>query len=254
VVGGGQAGHQVVEVAGALGVDPHQRGLHRLEPHGRGEDHPGQAHPAGGGVEQIGAARDDPDPAVGRQQLQGDHVPRERARDVVVLAVDVGADRPADGDVARAGGDRHEPAERQQQAHQRVQGDARVAEHGAALDVDGVDAVQARHVEHGPARVLRGVAVRPAQAPGDAAAGPAVPDGGDRLRVAARADQTGGGGGGAAPSGDGNGVGRHGGDRIVTMCLIRSETSASSPEWVINGMSLNNAGVLPDFRCSGREQ
>ena len=203
VVGGRQPGHQVVEVRRPLGVDRHQRGLDRLEPDRRGEDHAGQAHAAGGGVEQGRAGDHRADLAVGGEQFEGQHVPREGARDVVVLAVDVGADRPADRDVAGAGGDRHEPAERQQHLHQPVQGDARVAQHGAAGGVDRVDTVQARHVEHGPARVLRRVPVRPSQAPGDAAAGPAVPDGCRGLLVRPRADQPGRGGSGAAPTGDG---------------------------------------------------
>ncbi len=213
VVAGDQACQQVVEVPRALGVDRHQRGFHRLEPDRRRQDHTGQAHAAGGRVEQGGAAADHADVAVGGEELQRQHVPGEGARDVVVLAVDVGPDRAADGDMAGAGRHRYEPAERQQHLHQSVQGDPRVAQHGAAGDVDGVDSVQARHVEHGAARVLRRVPVRPSQAPRDAPAGPPAPDGGRGLLVRPWTDQTGGGGSGAAPSRDGGGLGRHVGDR-----------------------------------------
>lgn len=221
VVGGGQPGHQVVQVAGPLGVDRHQCRFDRLEPQRRGEDHAGQPHAPRRRVEQGRARGDGADPAVGGEQLQREHVPREGPRHVVVLAVDVRADRPADRHIAGAGRHRHEPAERQQHLHQPVQGDARVAQHGAARDVDGVHAVQGRHVEHGAPGVLRRVPVRPAEPPGDAAPGPAVPDGDGRLLVRPRPDEERRGGRRAAPAGDGapvgvgNGVGRHGGDRIA---------------------------------------
>ena len=122
---------------------------------------------------------------------------------MVVLAVDVGADRPADRDVPGAGRHRYEPAERQQHLHQAVQADARVADDDARLGVDGADAVEAGHVEDRAARVLRGVPVRPAEAAGDRAARPARPHRGGRLLVAAGAQQPGGGGGGAAPAAHG---------------------------------------------------
>lgn len=228
VVAGGQPGHQVVEVRGAFGVHAHQGRLHRLQLQGRGEDHPGQSHAAGRGVEQVGAGAHGLHGAVGGEQLHRQHVAGEGAGAVVVLAVDVRADRAADRDVAGAGGHRHEPAERQQDLHQPVQGDPGAAQHGAAVGVDRVHAVQAGHVEHGTARVLRGVAVRPSQPPRDAAARPARADGGHGLLVRPRADQTGDGGGGAAPPGDGSGLGRHVGDRIADLRAISRETYRST--------------------------
>lgn len=217
VVGVGEAGHQVVEVARAFGVDAHQRGLDRQQPDRRGEDHPGQAHAARRRLEQRRARHHRTDLPVGGEQFQGQHMAGEGTGDVVVLAVDVGADRPADGHIAGAGRDRHEPAERQQHLHQPVQGDARVAQHGAAVGVDRVHPVQARHVEHGTARVLRRVPVGPSQPSRDAPARAALPDREGGLLVRPRADQPGGGGSGAAPPRDGNGVGRHDGDRIAPM-------------------------------------
>lgn len=224
VVGGRQPGHQVVQVPCPFGVHRHQRRLDRLELDRRGQDHTGQAHAAGGRVEQGRAAAHRADLPVGGEEFEGQDVPGEATADVVVLAVDVGADRPADRDIARAGRHRHEPAQRQQYPHQPVQGDARVAQHDAGGGVDHVDAVQGRHVEHRPAGVLRGVPVSPSQAPGDASAGPAAPDGGRGLLVAPWADQAGRGGCRAAPSRDGNGLGRHAGDRIVLKWAIDSQT------------------------------
>ncbi|GGT30858.1 hypothetical protein GCM10010254_59300 [Streptomyces chromofuscus] len=223
VIGGRDAGHQVVEVVGALGVDQHPGRLDRLEPQRRRQDDAGEAHAARRRVEQRRVLADGLDAAVGGEEFQGRYVAAEGARDVVVLSVDVRTDRAADRDVPRTGRHGHEPAEGQQYLHQPVQGDARVAQDGPAGDVDRVDPVQARHVQHRPAGVLRRVPVRPSQAPRDAAASPAVPDGRHGLLVGARADQPGGGGGGAAPPregcergagrGVGDGVGRHGGDR-----------------------------------------
>lgn len=93
---------------------------------------------------------------------------------MVVLAMDVGADRAAHRDVAGPRGHRHEPAERQEHLHQPVQAHARVAHDEARLRVDGTDPVQRGHVEYGAARVLRRVAVRPPEPAGDAAARPHV--------------------------------------------------------------------------------
>lgn len=213
VVGGRQACHEVVEIPRAFRVDGHQRGLHRLELERGRQDHAGQAHAAGGRVEQRRASSDGTDLAVSGEEFQRQDVTGERARHVVVLAVDVGPDGAADRHIAGAGRHRNEPAEREQHLHQPVQGDTRVAGHGAAVGVDRVDAVQAGHVEHRAPGVLRRVPVRPPQAPRDASASPAAPDGGRRLLVRPGADQAGCGGGGAAPSRDGDGVGRHVGDR-----------------------------------------
>ena len=57
----------------------------------------------------------------------------------MALAVDVGRERAADGDVARARCHRHEVAEREHDPHQRVETGAGVEPHEAALEVDVVD-------------------------------------------------------------------------------------------------------------------
>ncbi len=112
-----------------------------------------------------------------------------------------------------------------------MQADARVADDLPPRDVDGVDAVEAGHVEDRAARVLGGVAVGAAEAAGDRAARPALPHRPRRLLVAAGPQRAGGGGRGAAPAGErggsgggggrcgvsrfGGGLGSHGRDRIA---------------------------------------
>jgi hypothetical protein len=66
------------------------------------------------------------DPAIRRDQRERPHVVAEAADDVVGLAVDVGADRAADRDLAGAGQHRQPQAVRQGGAHQRVEAHARV--------------------------------------------------------------------------------------------------------------------------------
>ena len=54
---------------------------------------------------------------------------------MVVLAVDVGGDGPADGHVAGAGGHRDEPAPRHEAPHQRVEAHARAHAHPPRVEV-----------------------------------------------------------------------------------------------------------------------
>ena len=81
------------------------------------------------------------DRAVGEQQRQPVHVAAERAVDVVVLAVDVAGDRPADGDEPGAGGDGHEEAAGHDHPQQVVDADP-------GADGDGAGGL----VEHGGRR------------------------------------------------------------------------------------------------------
>ncbi len=96
------AGQGVVEVGGPFGVDPDARRLDRGEPQrGRGHD-PGQAHPAGGGPEQVpafgvvGVALGvEVEPSGRGGQRQRRDVLGEAPVPMVVLAVDVGGDGAA---------------------------------------------------------------------------------------------------------------------------------------------------------------
>ena len=136
----------------------------------RRHDHAGQAHAADGGPEQLGLGavrRQRADLAVGRRQVHRPDVVAEAALGVVVLAVDVGADRAADRDLAGARQHRHPPAERQGGAHQGVQADPAVDDRDARVGVDRGRAGEPGHVQHGAAGVLRRVAVGAAEAAGD---------------------------------------------------------------------------------------
>lgn len=215
-----QSRHQVVQVRRPFRVHRHQGRLYGVELELGREDHPGQAHSARRRPEEFVGGLQRADLAVRRQQVERADMARERARAVMVLAVDVRADRAADRDVPRPGRHRHEPAQRQQDFHQAVQADARLADHHARLGVDRADVVEAGHVQDGAARVLRRVAVRPAQAPCDGPARPAREDRGHRLLVRTRADQPGGRRGGAAPAGHGGGGVAAGMGATVTVVLF----------------------------------
>lgn len=139
----------------------------------------------------------------------------EGSRGPVVPAVDVGADGAADGDMAGRRGHRDEPAEREQRPQQAAQAHPGVADHRPRDGVDRADPVQRGHVEHGAARVLRGVTMGAPQPPGDHPARSASAHDHRGLLVRARAEPQRGRRGGAAPAGQGHRVDRHDRDRIA---------------------------------------
>ena len=89
---------------------------------------------------------------------------------MVVFAVNVRADRAADGDLAGAGQYRNPQPVGQCGLHQLVEGDAAVNVHDGGFGVDGVDDVQRLHVDYDAAGILCGVTVGAAHATGDDAA------------------------------------------------------------------------------------
>ena len=125
--------HQLVEVGAALRVGPDAAGLDRQQLQGRLGDDAREAEAARGRPELVGSVVGcQAEVLAGRgAQLHGQDVVAEAAVAVVVLAVDVAGDRSADGDVARAGRDRHEPSEGHDQSHQRVEVEAGVDGDGA---------------------------------------------------------------------------------------------------------------------------
>ena len=140
------------------------------------------------------------DRAIRRDQRERPHVVAEAADDVVGLAVDVGADRPADRDLTGARQHRQPQAVREGGAHQGVEADARVDIDEPALGVDCVDLPEAGHDEHGAARVLRGIAVGASEAARDDPAGTRAGDRSDHVLDRAGCDDPGERGRGAAPS------------------------------------------------------
>jgi len=83
---------------------------------------------------------------------------------MMVLPMHVGGDGASDGHEPGAGGDRREPAERDQPAHELVQAGAGSDGHQAAFAVEGSDPAERGHVEHASAGVLGRVAVASAEA------------------------------------------------------------------------------------------
>ena len=104
---------------------------------------------------------------VGVTRVELGHVLAEAAVDVMVLAVDVGGDGPAHRHVAGAGGDGHEPAERDQALHEGLEADAGADGDLSGDEVGAVDGVEPGGVEDHAPGVLGGVAVAASEAAGD---------------------------------------------------------------------------------------
>ncbi|OIQ86447.1 hypothetical protein GALL_317100 [mine drainage metagenome] len=94
----------------------------------------------------------------------------EAAVDVVVLAMDVRGDRPADGHVARPRCHGYEETEGKQQPHELIEARTSLDVHLRPFDVHAENAVARRHVEHDTPGVLSGVAVAPPEPAGEHAA------------------------------------------------------------------------------------
>ena len=155
--------HHGVEVEEAVRVHEHPVRAHREHAKPRRRHDAGEPHAAGGRPEQLGVAcRRDPVHAGGRRHGHGRHVAREAAVCMVVLPVHVGGDRPADRDLARAGGHGQEPALGKRPSHERVEGGARADLH-LAVHVHAADVVEQSGVDDRAARRLGRVAVAPAQ-------------------------------------------------------------------------------------------
>ncbi len=88
---------------------------------------------------------------IGQLHRHPQHVVADRAVDVVVLAVDVGCDRAADRDVARARRDRHEEASGHDQAEQLVETRPGTDRDGARLPVEYGIGCTPEEPEHEPA-------------------------------------------------------------------------------------------------------
>ena len=196
--------HEGVEVGRPRRVDRAAAGLDAQQSDRRLEDDAGQTHPAHGRPEQVRpyVRRELGCRPVGEQQRQPPHVVAERAVDVMVLAVDVAGDRPADGHVSGSGGNRHEVPTRHEDGEQVVEADPG-GDRGRRDDVVDDDVLHpVGEADHHSAAVLRRVAVGPPETPGDAAARREVLD--DRRQpfdVTARPDdQLGEGRGRAAPA------------------------------------------------------
>src|SRR5262249_56075934 len=111
------------------GVPPHPRGFPGLEPERHLRDEAGQPHPSQRGEEELAlpgrAARDEA--AVRHLDDEPlDEIP-ERTDAMMVLAVHVTGDAPADGDELRARRHRREPAAREKDAQDLREGEPRLA-------------------------------------------------------------------------------------------------------------------------------
>ncbi len=166
-----EPGQHDIEPLHAHGLQHDPRRLHPAEPQGHLHDEPGQPHAAHGGEEELtlegGPARDAL--AVGGHQDQTLDELAERAVAVVVLAVDVAGHARPDRHEPGAGGDRREPAARQEYLQDVGEAQPRLAVESPAVAVESQDAIGPRVLDHEPAgrRRQRGVTVRAAQAPRD---------------------------------------------------------------------------------------
>ncbi len=118
-------------------------------------DAAGQAHPAQRGAEQVrvllaGAGDNLPR---GQEQPERPHEVPERTVPVMVLAMHVGGDGPADGDELRAGRGRQEPAPRQEVANDFGQRHAGLTAEPAIGLVESQKQVAGGEVQDAPAGI-----------------------------------------------------------------------------------------------------
>ena len=174
------ASHHVVEVRAPHGVHAHTRRLDRKETERRFDDHSRQAHSTDSGPEHFFGRR-----VRGRQNqllarpvdnTHRDNVTSETTFDVVVLAVNVGRDRPTDGDESSARRDGDEKTGRHDRSQNLVDARASICRHGAAIDIK-FEPVQARHVENCGPTALCCVAVTATEASREHTPGTRVSDG-----------------------------------------------------------------------------
>ena len=158
-----EAREDLFEVLPAPLDDAHPRRLERQERQARGEDDAGQPHAADRGVEGLGVLRGGAAErlARGEEERQLVDVAADRPVDVVVLAVDVGRERAADGDEAGARDDREEEAARKQEREEPRERRAPLAGEGPPLRVEREDPLEPLGQDDGAGAVQRRVAVAP---------------------------------------------------------------------------------------------
>jgi hypothetical protein len=141
--------HQVVKIAGPLGIHADRGGLHGDQLQGDLADHTREPHATGCSPEDV-----TPLLATHRQHLpvrrgkdERAHVRGEPPVDVVVLAVDVASERSTHRDVPRPRGHRHEPSERQDRLDQLIEAHPRLENDHPRRRIEGAKTPQPRHVE-----------------------------------------------------------------------------------------------------------
>jgi hypothetical protein len=166
LVGQGEEGIQGL-VGHDLCVEPGPG--HRAELQLGGSDDPGEADPAHGRGEPVGAAVGTAidDLAIRPHQTQAADMIAERAGPVVVLAMDVVGDGAAHAHELGTRQDRQPPAPRRHQALDVPQQDTRFADQPAGRRIEGVQAVELRRAPEVPPGVEAGIAVAPAVSAGD---------------------------------------------------------------------------------------
>lgn len=126
-----------------LGGDPFARNARKRDLHPR--DQSRQAQSADRCGEEVGMCcrRTRQSGAIAADQFEAAHMAPEAAGNMMVLAVHVVRDRAPDGDEARAGHDRQEPAVRHDQIQDVPEENARLASQHAGFPIEGDEAVQA---------------------------------------------------------------------------------------------------------------
>ena len=241
-----------VEIRHPVGVDPEQAGLDSVQANRRLDDGAGEAHAAARRPELVGVVvgGERAAGAVGQAQHQRPDVGAEAPGGVMILAVDVGGDGPANGDVAGAGCHRHEPTLRHDLAQQAVEGGTG-QDPGRAARV--VELEQARHAgradDQAPCVHCR-VAVGPPQPAGDGSPGPGGLGGHRQLVGVGRAHDVRGRGGIAAPPGDdldivGGTVAHRGSAHAVYTPMAKTMAQATPMHCRVRSPRMMSSGAEP---------
>ena len=133
------AGHHVVEVVAPHSVHTHTRRLNGEKTERRFDDHSCQTHSTDGGPEHVlgRRVRGRKNQLVARpvDNTHRDNVTSETTFDVVVLAVNVGRNRPTDRDESSARRDGDEKTGRHDRSQDFVDARAGISRHSAAIDI-----------------------------------------------------------------------------------------------------------------------
>ena len=202
----GQPGHEAVQVGHPALPHLDRGGGDPAQPEADMEDQAGQPDASDGGGEQVRPlGRGDADLLAGGQhQVEPQHMVAEAADAVVVLAVDVVGDGPADGGEGGSRRGRRQEAPGQESGEQVVEGDAGLAHQGAVVRVERNHAVQPLGQQDMATVVQGGVAVAPAQPAGQDAVVEPVLEHPHRGGSAFRPADGGFGPAGTAPAGQGH--------------------------------------------------
>ena len=160
---------RVAQASNSLVIHDHVGGLHSFELDAGGEDDPGKAHASDRGPKDFASVcrRAGKDFASRSQQSKIPNEVRDRPLPMMVLAVNISGNGPADRNPFRARRYRQEETARQEAPHDLGKTDPCFALQKPGLAVERQETVQAHRADGACVRVERGISIAAAEAPGN---------------------------------------------------------------------------------------